>query len=223
MQQVENFWWRLVRFGFRLLYNEMAFTYDVVSWTVSLGAWRCWQRAALDYLPLPTDGRILEIAHGTGNLQLDLHAAGYTVTGYDLSPAMGRITQNKLAKQNYPAQLTQGKAQELPFADETFAAVLTTFPTEFIIQAETLRDVYRVLQPNGRFVIVVNGMLTGGGVAQGFLEWLYRITGQRDDKQMEAKSYFDGYGFEVETVQKPCPHSLSQLVILTKVTSSETS
>jgi ubiquinone/menaquinone biosynthesis C-methylase UbiE len=223
MQQVENLWWRLVRFGFRLLYNEMAFTYDWVSWTVSLGAWRCWQRAALDYLLLPTDGRILEIAHGTGNLHLDLHAAGYAVTGYDLSPAMGRITQNKLAKQDIAAQLAQGMAQQLPFADETFAAVLTTFPTEFIIQAETLREVYRVLQPNGRFVIVVNGVLTGGGAAQGFLEWLYRVTGQRDEKQMEAKSYFDGYGFEVQTAQKPCPNSMAQLVVLTKVASPETS
>ena len=34
---LEKTWWSLIRFGFRLLYNEMAFTYDTVSWVVSLG------------------------------------------------------------------------------------------------------------------------------------------------------------------------------------------
>ncbi|MCZ7544410.1 MAG: hypothetical protein M5R40_13175 [Anaerolineae bacterium] len=43
---LERLWWALVRFGFRLLYNELAFTYDLVSRVVSLGQWRAWQRAA---------------------------------------------------------------------------------------------------------------------------------------------------------------------------------
>jgi hypothetical protein len=51
MKQLTGLWWRLVRFGFRLLYNEMAFTYDAVSAVVSLGEWRSWQRAALNFLP----------------------------------------------------------------------------------------------------------------------------------------------------------------------------
>ena len=67
-------WWALVRFGFRLLYNELAFTYDTVSWVVSLGAWRCWVDAALAHL----DGQspVLELAHGPGNLHIDLALAG---------------------------------------------------------------------------------------------------------------------------------------------------
>jgi ubiquinone/menaquinone biosynthesis C-methylase UbiE len=76
-------WRRLLRFGFRLLYNELAFTYDMVSAVVSLGAWRCWTRAALRQLA--SDGLILELAHGTGNLQLDLAAAGRRSVGFDLS------------------------------------------------------------------------------------------------------------------------------------------
>jgi ubiquinone/menaquinone biosynthesis C-methylase UbiE len=215
MRQVENLWWRLVRFGFRLLYNELAFTYDWVSWIVSLGAWRCWQRSTLNYLP--ASGQVLEIAHGTGNLQLDLHEAGYSVTGYDLSPAMGQITQGKLRKRAYTPQLAQGIAQQLPFAAETFAAVVSTFPTDFIVQAETLREVHRILQDDGRFIIVLNGMFTGGGIVQSFIEWLYRITGQREEKQVSPQAYFEGYGFDVQTAQAPCRNSMAQLVILTKV------
>ncbi|MDQ7035165.1 MAG: methyltransferase domain-containing protein [Anaerolineae bacterium] len=216
MQTLKNLWWRLIRFGFQLLYNELAFTYDWVSWIVSLGVWQCWQRSALGYLPKPSSGQILEIAHGTGNLHLDLHEAGYTVTGYDLSTAMGHITQRKLRKRGYQAQLAQGMAQQLPFADETFAAVVTTFPTDFIMQATTLREVHRILQDDGCFVIVLNGMFTGSGIVQSFLEWLYEITGQRDEKQTHAAPYFEGYGFDVQTTETPCRNSIAQLVILTK-------
>src|SRR5215218_1335745 len=91
-----NVWWRLVRFGFRLLYNECTFLYDRVSAFVSFGAWRAWQRTALLYLPSPKAGRVLELAHGTGDMQIDLRDAGYTSIGLDLSPYMGRITQRKL-------------------------------------------------------------------------------------------------------------------------------
>ena len=69
---IERAWWALVTFGFRLLYNEMAFTYDWVSWIVSLGQWRAWQRSALEHITAPPGTRVLELAHGTGNMQIDL-------------------------------------------------------------------------------------------------------------------------------------------------------
>src|SRR5258705_7894292 len=86
---------RFMRFAFGLLYNQLAWTYDLVSWTVSAGQWRSWQRAALPYLR----GRaVLEIAHGTGNLLLDLISLGFQPVGLDLSPAMGRIASHKLKR-----------------------------------------------------------------------------------------------------------------------------
>lgn len=209
-------WWRLVRFGFRLLYHEMAFTYDAVSWVVSMGAWRCWQRTTLKHLPAPSAGRVLEVAHGTGNLHIDLHAAGYDAIGYDLSPQMGAITRRKLHTAGVPARLARGMAQQLPFADASFAAVVSTFPTDFIVQAATLREFQRVLQPGGCAVIVPNGVFTGSGVVQSALEGLYRITGQREDSQLNAQQLFTGYGFTVEGYEETCPRSLAQVIVLRK-------
>ena len=74
-------WWGLVELGFRLLYNELAWTYDLVSWVVSLGAWRAWQRSALRFLAVPPGSPVLELAHGTGNFQIDLRTAGLDPTG----------------------------------------------------------------------------------------------------------------------------------------------
>lgn len=214
-----NLWWRLVKFGFRLLYNEMAFTYDIVSKIVSLGAWRCWQRASMTHLPDTLHGQILEIAHGTGDLQIDLQNAGYQTIGYDLSPYMGQIAQRKLKKRNLSAHLCRGKAQTLPFASGSFPVVISTFPTAFIIAPETLKEIYRVLQPNGKLIIVTGGTFVSGGIFKRILEFLYRITGQRSDETStpEYLGYFEGFGFEIALHTEPCPRSLAQVITAQKM------
>lgn len=216
MELLAKLWWKLIRFGFRLLYNEMAFTYDLVSRLVSFGEWRSWQRAALRHLTVGKDALILELAHGTGNLQSDLLQAGYQTIGYDLSPYMGRIASRKLRKQKLPAKLVRGRAQQLPFSAEAFGAVISTFPTDFIFAAETLREVYRVLAANGEFIIVPNGVLTGGGVGEKGLEWLYQITGQRGEQNSSVNHFFAHYGFEVMVHEERCKRSIAQVIIARK-------
>jgi ubiquinone/menaquinone biosynthesis C-methylase UbiE len=213
---VANLWWRLVRFGFRLLYNEMAFTYDLVSNVVSLGAWRCWQRASLKHLQVEPNALILELAHGTGHLQVDLIGAGHRTIGYDLSPNMGWIAKARLIAHGYTQKLVCGKAQQLPFPGDTFAAVVSTFPTDFIVQSETLHEVYRVLQPAGQFIIVPNGVLTNGGVSGAGIEWLYRITGQRGETSLNLQEFFASYGFDANMVLEECPRSLAQVIVARK-------
>ncbi|GAB4510404.1 MAG: hypothetical protein OHK0046_07170 [Anaerolineae bacterium] len=206
MQWVADLWWRLVRFGFRLLYNELAFTYDLVSKAVSLGAWRCWQNAAVRHIQHP--GLILELAHGTGDLQIDLMRAGYNTIGYDLSPHMGRIARHKLQRQGLKAVFTQGEAQRLPFSDQAFDTVISTFPTDFIFASETLSEVWRVLAPGGRLIVVPSGVLLGGGAVRRFLEWLYAITGQRNEQDASVwpriTARFNAHGFETSLVQEKC-------------------
>lgn len=216
MEQIANAWWKLVRFGFRLLYNEMAFTYDMVSTIVSIGAWRCWQQAALIYLDAKPTDLILEVAHGTGNLQLDLAERGYTAIGYDLSPYMGRIAQAKLRKHKLGARLARCKAQQLPFPSESFKAVISTFPTDFIFAPETLREVHRVLVRDGQLLIVPNGVLKGGSVAEAGLEWLYHITGQRGDDPPSIGPFFERFGFEAVLKEERCPRSIAQVIIARK-------
>ncbi|MBP7593474.1 MAG: methyltransferase domain-containing protein [Chloroflexi bacterium] len=166
-------WNSLVRFGFRLLYNELAWTYDVVSWLVSLGEWRAWQRAALPFVA----GRdVLELGHGPGHMLLALQNARFDAIGLDLSPAMGRLAQTRTQR---TVPLARGRGQDLPFGTAVFDTVLATFPTEYIVDPVTLASVARVLRENGRFVIVPEGHLTGGGPLRSFIAWLFAITGQR--------------------------------------------
>lgn len=189
-------WWRLIRFGFRLLYNELAWTYDWVSWIVSLGQWRSWQRHALTYFDRGRDTQVLELAHGTANLQLDMAHAGWRSIGLDLSPYMGRIARGKLQRAGLQARLVRGSAFSLPFGDTSFTYIVSTFPTEFIIQPETIREVRRILKPGGRLVVVLNGMLTAINPLVGALEWLYQVTGQRAPLPVDPFRQFREGGLE---------------------------
>lgn len=209
-------WWALVRLGFRLLYNELAWTYDLVSRVVSLGEWRAWQRTALRFLPVESGARVLELAHGTGDLQIDLHAAGLKPVGLDLSPTMGRIARRKLARRKFAPWVVRGMAQRLPFAAESFPAVVSTFPTDFIVDPETAREVYRVLQPGGRLVVVANGVLTGGGPLRHVLEWAYRATGQRGPWPVEPLQLYEALGFQVQRVEVPCRRSVALVFVAEK-------
>jgi ubiquinone/menaquinone biosynthesis C-methylase UbiE len=209
-------YWRLIRFGFRLLYNEMAFSYDLVGWLVSLGEWRGWQRAALKHLDVAPGARVLELAHGTANLQIDLRTVGLEPVGIDLSRAMGRIASRKLRRYRIAPQLAQARAQALPFPDESFAAVVSTFPTEFIVDSATLAEVYRVLEPGGRLVFVPNGQLTGGGLARQSLELAYRVTGQRGPWPPDIEARFQTAGFSLSQAVEPGRFSVAQVIIAHK-------
>jgi ubiquinone/menaquinone biosynthesis C-methylase UbiE len=170
-------WLRTIRLAFWALYNPLAWAYDGVSWVVSLGLWRDWQRAALDEV---RGNCVLELAFGTGNLLLDLHNAGYRPIGLDQSAGMAHIAQRKLRQAARPVSLVQGRAQQIPFAEASFDTVLCAFPAEFIVQPDTFREIARVLSPSGRAVVVVMAHLQTTTLGRRLIEWLYRITGQRE-------------------------------------------
>jgi ubiquinone/menaquinone biosynthesis C-methylase UbiE len=122
---------------------------------------------------------------------LALEAAGYEVTGLDLSRAMGRISQIRLRRAGRAIPLVRGDARALPFPAAAFDTIFTTFPAEFILQPASLVAFGRVLRPGGRLVIVMAGFLAGRGPLRRFLEWLYRVTGQRPAGQPDEKGGID--------------------------------
>lgn len=171
-------WRRIVTLGFRLLYNELAWTYDLVSWLVSRGLWRRWQRTALAYLP--AEGRFLEVGFGPGHLLVALARDGVRrAYGLDLSPAMLRLARRRLGRHGLEARLVRGRAQHLPFASGLFEAVILTFPTPFVYEPAWIRELARVLCDGGRLLVVEQAEFEGRGVVNRFLEWLYGVTGQR--------------------------------------------
>jgi ubiquinone/menaquinone biosynthesis C-methylase UbiE len=211
-----SLWWRLVRFGFRLLYNELAWTYDMVSWGVSLGQWRAWQRASIPYLGVEGQALVLELAFGTGDLQLDLAEAGLRSIGLDLSPYMGRITSRKLRRKGVPSRLVRGSVLSLPFPAASFEGVVSTFPTEVMVHPSTAQEVSRVLRPGGRFVMVPNGILKLNNPVSRMLEGLYRATGQREPWPGDSFNVWREAGFDLRSETLEMERSVLQIIVAQK-------
>jgi ubiquinone/menaquinone biosynthesis C-methylase UbiE len=191
---------RAVKFGFQLLYHQFAFTYDAVAWFVSLGQWQAWGRTALKRV---RGQRVLEIGHGPGHLLIALARSGRHSIGIDLSPQMIRLAQRNIRQAGVNVPQVQCRAQALPFRSGTFDSTVSTFPTDYIANPTTLREVQRVTNEQGRLIVVVGAQLIGRTPSKVFIEWLYRITGQRDAKFAE-QSIFDQVGMpaqiEIETI-----------------------
>ena len=160
---------------FEKLYSTFAWTYDLVAWLSSMGQWRDWQSAALQDLP---KGDILEIGHGTGHLLLRLVRLGRNAFGIDPSKQMTRIATKRLRRSGYHPHVIRSKAQRLPLPRGCFSVILSTFPSAYIFDPDTLSEAYRVLKPEGVFVIVGSVRITGRGLHDRFVDWLLRITGQ---------------------------------------------
>jgi SAM-dependent methyltransferase len=108
-------------------------------------------RAVLDALALGPDDHLLEIGCGGGVLLAWALETGCRATGLDHSEEMVR-----LAREAAPAaEVVLGKAESLPFEDETFTCVASA--TAFFFFQEpvaVLREALRVLRLGGRLAIV---------------------------------------------------------------------
>jgi SAM-dependent methyltransferase len=104
---------------------------------------------------LAGDGRVLELAIGTGRVALPLAARGITVEGIDASAAMVERLRAKPGGTSIP--VTIGDMAQVP-ASGRFRLVYLVFNTLFGLlsqarQAECFASVARVLDPGGMFVI----------------------------------------------------------------------
>lgn len=219
---LHRLWIAILKHGFHLLYHQLAWTYDAVSWLVSFGGWRAWQKAAIPYIQ---GHHILEIAHGPGHMQAEMQRLGLMVKGIDLSPQMAKMAKKRLISQNLNVNLALAAAENLPFPASSFDSVIATFPTEFILAESTLGSVRHILRNEGRMVIVPQAEFTGNGIIYRFIEWLFVITGQRNisdgERDLryfeELQDHFSAFGFYLERKQVDLPQSRVTILIANKI------
>ena len=193
------------------LYGPLAWAYDAVAWLVSFGAWSRCRRDALAYL-IP--GCILETGFGTGSLLIEMTQRGMDVIGMDPSWPMQRVTGRKAARLGQEINRLCGVVQRMPFANSTFSNVLSTFPTNYISDSQTLAEVDRILAPAGRWVIVGLGLRFKSHIKQFLAGWLLG-----DWENLWVRSFMqlaEEAGFTPQLVQHEAETYLLLVLILEK-------
>ncbi|MBI3175839.1 MAG: methyltransferase domain-containing protein [Chloroflexi bacterium] len=205
---------RFMRHFFQWLYHPLAFTYDLVAAAVSFGRWNDWGRGVLPHVH---GTRVLEVGHGPGHLQRSLLDLGLAPVGLDESAQMGRLAKTRLLKSGYAKiNLVRGVTQSLPFPSGHFDTILSTFPSEYIFDPQTLSEVWRVLDNGGRLVV-----LPAAWPRNPLLGWLFRVTGQSPAEALEIiqgrlKNPFIESGFDVEIQTLDVQSGLLLIIIATK-------
>jgi SAM-dependent methyltransferase len=94
--------------------------------------------------------RVLDVACGTGNAALPAARAGANVTGVDLAPALLKAAEKKATAAGLEIEWVEGDAESLPFEDESFDRVLSTFGHMFAPRHEQSADeIARVCRKGG--------------------------------------------------------------------------
>ncbi len=181
-----------MRFFFKLLYHPFAFTYDLVAAIVSFGQWKTWGQSIVPFIE---GTRILELGHGPGHLQRFLFNRSLTLLAIDESAQMGKLAKHRIGDTQ---KLTRALAQNLPYQNDSFDSVISTFPTEYIFNPNTLSEIKRVLRNGGRLIV-----LPAAWPKSRFLQWLYKVTGESPavlDESIKSKfkQPFTIAGFQTE-------------------------
>ena len=130
-------------------YTALARGYDQ-RWSAYLKASLCMTLEKLADLPAE---RVLDVACGTGQLLAILveRKDHPELVGIDKVPAMLDMARQRIGQR---ATLLQCDASELPFDDASFQLVVSTSALHYFPDVDaTLREIRRVVAPNGNLVI----------------------------------------------------------------------
>ena len=157
------------------VYDRLAPLYDAVDWLTG-GTTHRLRRRVLPYLP-PPGSRLLEIGFGSGRLHIEL-ASRYEMAGVDRAQGMVALTGRRLAARGLISALSAGDAQALPWPDDHFHAVLSTFALSAIPDAgRAIDEMVRVTRPGGRVIVVDAGPAMDGNWPSRALAWMWAALG----------------------------------------------
>ncbi|MCK4747515.1 MAG: ubiquinone/menaquinone biosynthesis methyltransferase [Bacteroidales bacterium] len=155
-------------FPLKDFYSNIYATYDRVNRIFTFGRDVAWRRMAVDACLQSDPGSVLDVCTGTGDFILEVarqtakRDRTVILTGYDFSGAMlqeARRKRDLLKTKNAEIDFIEGDVDQMPFEDNRFDAMGITFGIRNLVYENSnaerhLQELYRVLRPGGRFIIL---------------------------------------------------------------------
>lgn len=107
-----------------------------------------------DRLNIEPDTRLLDIACGAGQLTLPAARRGIDVTGLDLAANLVAQAQARAKAEGLTIRIDEGDAEELPYENASFDAVMSLFGAMFAPRPELVAsEMLRVCRPGGKIAM----------------------------------------------------------------------
>jgi demethylmenaquinone methyltransferase/2-methoxy-6-polyprenyl-1,4-benzoquinol methylase len=137
------------------MFARIAGRYDLMNRLMTAGQDVRWRRYAIRQARLPANGRLLDIATGTGDIAYEglRQVPELQAVGGDFTVEMMRVGQQDPKRQ--AIQWVGADTLALPFPENTFDAVTSGFLMRNVIDVPAaFREQMRVTKPGGRVVVL---------------------------------------------------------------------
>jgi ubiquinone/menaquinone biosynthesis C-methylase UbiE len=133
-------------------------------------------------LDLRAGSKVLDVAAGNGNASLAAARRWCDVTATDYVPALLDRARERAGAERLPMAFREADAEALPFADESFDAVVSTFGVMFTPDQErAAAELLRVCRPSGAIGLA-------NWTPEGFIGQLFKTIGRHVPPPSGARS-----------------------------------
>ena len=178
------------------MFDNISDNYDGLNRVISMGTDVSWRKKVVAAVAATKPDSILDIATGTGDLAIQMANTGATrIVGLDLSDGMLSVGRKKIAAKELDVEIEmiQGDSENLPFEADSFDAITVAFGVRNFENLELgLSEIFRVLKPDGIFVVLETSVPTRFPFKQGYKIYSSMILpaiGRLFSKDKDAYSY----------------------------------
>jgi demethylmenaquinone methyltransferase/2-methoxy-6-polyprenyl-1,4-benzoquinol methylase len=178
------------------MFDNISENYDGLNRVISLGIDMKWRKKVVALVAEKKPETILDIATGTGDLVIMMsNTSAKKIIGLDISAGMLEVGKQKIEakKLNQKIEMVLGDSENMPYPDNYFDAITVSFGIRnFETLEKGLAEIYRVLKPNGIFVILETSVPTKFPFKQGYAfytKYILPIIGKVFSKDNDAYGY----------------------------------
>lgn len=142
------------------VFSSVASKYDIMNDLMSFGIHRIWKKIAISHCGLIPGNTVLDLAGGTGDLSKEIAKVigtdGLLIMA-DINDSMLEAGREKLTNLGIikPLHCLQLNAEQLSLMDDSFDCITISFGLRNVTdKSKALQEMYRVLRPGGRLVIL---------------------------------------------------------------------
>ena len=185
--------------------------YDIVVRLMSLGKDSAIRKACVELAQINPGDKVLDVGCGTGDLTLEAKKIAGSigeVYGTDASPKMIEQAQQKALRTNADVTFQVGLVENISFPDNHFEVVLSSLMMHHLpddLKSAGLAEIYRVLKPGGRLLIVDMQSTASGSLGQRLSDFMIHVHGGHTTMQENVKKqvhFVEAVGFSIAETDK---------------------